>query len=106
MKIGDLSRETALSIDTIRYYEKRGLLPPPPRSSSGYRQYGPETVARLRFIVHAKELGFTLEESAQLLALRRDGRKCDEVRSVAEAKAAAIDDRIRKLTRMQMVLRQ
>jgi len=104
MKIGKLSELTGVSIDTIRYYEQRGLIPAAARSESGYRQYTPEDVTRLKFIVQAKELGFTLEETGQLLALRADGRSCTEIRAVAEAKAAEIDARIHKLKRMHSTL--
>jgi len=104
MKIGELSKQSSISIDTIRYYEQRGLIPAAMRTASGYRQYGAGDVSRLRFIVQAKELGFTLEEIGQLLTLRAGGRSCAEVRAVAEAKAVEIDARIRKLSNMQQIL--
>jgi len=104
MKIGELSKHTDVSIDTIRYYELRGLIPPALRTVSGYRQYAADDVLRLRFIVQAKELGFTLEEISQLLALRSGERNCAEVRAVAEAKAGEIGERIRKLSRMREIL--
>ncbi|MFQ5344912.1 MAG: heavy metal-responsive transcriptional regulator [Mariprofundus sp.] len=104
MKIGELSRQTGVSVDTIRYYEQRGLIPAAERLPSGYRQYVSGDVSRLKFIVQAKDLGFTLEEIGQLLAIRADDRACDEVRAVAEAKAAEIDGRIRKLSRMRQTL--
>jgi len=104
MKIGELSKQTGVSIDTIRYYERRGLMPEAARTASGYRQYGAEDAARLRFIVQSKELGFTLEETSQLLTLRADHGCCAEVRSVAETKAAEIEERIDKLSRMRRIL--
>jgi len=104
MKIGELSRQTGLSIDTIRYYEQRGLIPAAARSASGYRHYTTGDVSRLTFIVQSKELGFTLEEISQLLAIRADNRNCAEVRAVAEAKAGEIELRIRKLSRMRQIL--
>jgi len=104
MKIGELSKRTGVSIDTLRYYEKRGLIPKPVRSASGYRQYSKHDATRLKFIVQAKELGFTLDETGQLLALRRDGRACTEVRSVAESKAQEIDVKIQKLSHMRQTL--
>ncbi len=104
MKIGELSDMTGVSIDTVRYYEKRGLIPQPVRSASGYRHYTQHDATRLKFIVQAKELGFTLEEIGQLLTLRRDGRACIEVRSVAEAKAQEIDIKIQKLSYMRQTL--
>jgi DNA-binding transcriptional MerR regulator len=75
LKIGDLARITGLSIKTIRYYESRGLLEQPPRTEAGYRLYGPEEVARLRFVQRAKLLGLTLEEIRELVAL---AAKCNE----------------------------
>ncbi len=104
MKIGEFSNMAGVSVDTVRYYEQRGLIPQVARSTSGYRQYSAEDVMRLKFIVQAKELGFTLEETGQLLAIRADGRACAEVRAVAEAKAEEIDMRIQKLSRMRQTL--
>jgi len=104
MKIGELSKASGVSVDTIRYYERRGLIPAAVRAASGYRQYTSGDVARLRFIVQAKSLGFTLEEIGQLMALRAGSRSCAEVRAVAETKAAEIDGRIRQLARMRDVL--
>jgi len=104
MKIGELSKQSGVSIDTIRYYEQRGLIPEARRTASGYRQYSTEDVSRLKFIVQTKELGFTLEETGQLLALRTDDCNCAEVRAVAEAKANEIEVRIRKLSQMRQVL--
>jgi len=104
MKIGELSKQSGVSLDTIRYYEQRGLIPKAARTQSGYRQYTSNDVVRLRFIVQAKELGFTLEEIAQLMVLRSGGRHCAEVRAVAQAKAAEIGERIEQLTRMREIL--
>ncbi len=104
MKIGELSKQSGVSIDTIRYYEQRGLIPEARRTASGYRQYSAEDVSRLKFIVQTKELGFTLEETGQLLALRTDDCNCAEVRAVAEAKANEIEVRIRKLSQMRQIL--
>jgi len=104
MKIGELSKQTGVSIDTIRYYEQRALIPAAQRTASGYRQYAADDVSRLNFIVQAKDLGFTLEEILQLLALRSSDCNCIEVRAVAEAKAAEIEVRITKLSRMREAL--
>jgi MerR family copper efflux transcriptional regulator len=70
--IGAVARRAGVGIDTIRYYEREGLLPKPRRRASGYRDYGSEVVERLRFIRRAKDLGFTLEEIRELLALSTD----------------------------------
>jgi len=104
MKIGEMAKQAQVSVDTVRFYEQRGLLPQAARSHSGYRQYSPDDAKRLRFIVHAKELGFTLEEIKQLLALRADGSDCARVKSVAEEKACEITSRIEKLSSMREVL--
>jgi len=104
MKIGELSKKTGVSIDTVRYYEQRSLIPPAARTQSGYRQYSDSDITRLTFIVHAKELGFTLEEIGQLLAISSDGRTCTQVRAVAQAKAEEIKTRIQKLSHMRQTL--
>jgi Hg(II)-responsive transcriptional regulator len=104
MKIGTVARKAGFSVDTVRYYERRGLINPATRSASGYRQYSTEDIRRLRFIQHAKELGFTLEEIRQLLALRSGGSDCTRVRQIAEIKAAEIRKRIEKLSTMHDVL--
>ncbi len=104
MKIGELSKKADVSIDTVRYYEKRGLIPPAARMQSGYRQYTAHDITRLKFIVQAKDLGFSLEEIKQFLAIRADGRACGQVKSVAESKAAEIETRIQKLSHMRQVL--
>ena len=85
MKIGTLARQADVAIDTVRYYERQGLLPAPERTQSGYRSYAADDVARLRFIRRAKTLGFTLAEIRELLALsaRRD-------QDMAGMKAAAV----------------
>lgn len=104
MKIGALAKAAGVAVDTVRYYERRGLIPPAPRTSAGYRCYGTGDLTRLRFIVHAKELGFTLEEIGQLLAIKSGGRTCGEVRAVAERKAEEIAARMEKLARMRATL--
>jgi len=102
MKIGELSKTTGVSVDTIRYYEQRELLPQATRTQSGYRQYLAADVTRLTFIVQAKELGFTLKEISQLLGIQSND--CRQVQSVAIAKARELDKRIARLSRMRDVL--
>ncbi|MDX8409606.1 MAG: heavy metal-responsive transcriptional regulator [Mariprofundales bacterium] len=104
MKIGELAKLAQVSVDTVRFYERRGLIPQPVRSYSGYRQYALGDAKRLQFIVHAKALGFTLEEIKQLLALRAGGSDCAAVKRVAEEKANAITAHVEKLSRMRDVL--
>lgn len=105
MTIGKVARDAGLAIDTVRYYEREGLLQKPARTPSGYRQYSADAVARLRFIRQAKELGFTLSEIRELLALRvAPGKSCADVRSRAEAKIADVEQRIAQLDRMRRAL--
>jgi MerR family mercuric resistance operon transcriptional regulator len=105
LTIGQVAREAGVNVQTLRYYERRGLIPKPPRRASGYRQYPEDTVRRIRFIRHAKELGFSLKEVAELLALRADPKTpCSEVRNRARAKVGDIDERIAALDRMRDVL--
>jgi len=104
MKIGKLAKHANINIDTIRYYEQRQLLPVPKRTPSGYRNYSANDVQRLQFIVHAKALGFTLEEIKALLGLRASATDCCTVRAIAERKASEIAARIASLSRIQHVL--
>lgn len=77
LTIGNVAHGAGLAIDTVRYYEREGLIEKPARSASGYRHFSPNAVARLRFIQQAKELGFPLSENRQLLALRvAPGKSC------------------------------
>lgn len=106
LTIGQLASEAGVGVETIRFYERRGLVPEPERSpSSGYRRYPPRAARRLLFIRHAKELGFTLDEIQQLLELRVDpASTCADVRGRAEAKIADIERRIASLDGMRRAL--
>ena len=105
MKIGEVADRGGVNLQTIRYYEREGLLPQPPRLPSGYRVYSEPTVRRLRFIKRAQELGFTLAEIRDLLSLRIDhDRDRSEVRAIAEAKVADIEEKIRTLSAMKEAL--
>ena len=107
LTIGGIAKQADVHIETIRYYERRGLLPAPPRTEGGYRQYDAESVTRLRFIKEAQGLGFTLEEVQGLLALRVDKeRSCAEVRAQAERKAADIEAKIHALQAMHDALQE
>ncbi|MGI8548047.1 MAG: MerR family DNA-binding protein [Gemmatimonadaceae bacterium] len=107
MRIGKLATEANVNIQTLRYYERRGLLPGPERLASGYRVYGPEAVQRVRFVRRAQELGFTLHEIADLLALWSDSAKsCHAVEGRARAALERIDGKIRDLQRMRRGLGQ
>lgn len=105
MRIGQVAAQAGVNIQTVRYYERRGLLLPPERTASGYREFPDEVVRRLRFIKRAQELGFTLKEIAELLALRvRDGGACGEVRRRAVAKKALVRRKVRELERLDRAL--
>lgn len=104
LRIGELSRRTRCNIETIRYYERIGLLPPPPRVGR-YRSYGISDVERLRFIRSARELGFTLDEVRTLLALALEAEEsCEQVRELAEAHLLDVRAKIAALKRMERVL--
>lgn len=107
LTIGTVAKRAGVPIDTIRYYEREGLLPEPLRRASGYRSYNETAVSRLRFIRRAKDLGFTLEEIRDLLALSSDrsgGVKA--VRKRAEQRLASIEARIAELVRIRKGLQQ
>lgn len=105
LTIGTVAREAGVGVETIRFYERAGLIDDPRRRPSGYREYGPDVVRRIRFIRHAKDLGFTLREIKELLELRVESdRHCGEVLELAQAKIAGIEQRIDALQRMKQVL--
>lgn len=107
LTIGRVSKATGIGIETIRFYEREGLLPKPPRRPSGYREYSPEIVHRIHFIGRAKELGFTLKEIKEFLSFRVDGSKsCADVRRRAQAKMEDVKDKIRHLRSIQNALRR
>lgn len=104
MTIGQVAQQSGTGIETVRFYEREGLIEPS-RSPSGYRQYPPEAVRRLRFIKRAKELGFSLKEIRELLAIKSDpATTCGDVKGQAEAKIADINQRIDSLQRMRQAL--
>ncbi|WP_439629414.1 MerR family transcriptional regulator [Gemmata sp.] len=104
MKIGEVARLSGTGIETIRFYEREGLLPVPQRRPSGYRQYDGSTVERLDYIRRAKELGFTLAEIRDLLELSTAATDCEHVRGRAEAKIVDIEAKIHALRRMKRAL--
>lgn len=104
MKIGDVSKQTGCKIETIRYYERIGVIDPPPRRGA-YRDYGPRDIERLRFIRRARELGFSLEEVRALLDLTPGHAvRCDEVQSIAEQHLASVRAKWADLERMENAL--
>ena len=105
LTIGKVARLAGVGIETIRFYEREGLIAEPPRKESGYRQYGVATVSRLRFIQRAKALGFSLKEIKELLFLRLDpGTKCDSILGRAEKKILEVEEKIQTLQRMKKAL--
>jgi MerR family mercuric resistance operon transcriptional regulator len=106
IQIGELSRRTGCNIETIRYYERIGLLPAPARSAGRYRVYETGDVRRLTFIRRARELGFTLDAVRALLALSDDGSAaCPEVRELATGHLTEVRAKITDLQAMECVLR-
>lgn len=107
LTIGKLATAVGVGVETIRFYEREGLLPEPPRKRSGYRQYPANAVARVQFIRRAKDLGFTLKEIAELLRLRVDPDKsCADVRQLAKAKIADVDAKMADLARIKGALQR
>lgn len=104
LTIGQLARETGVNIETIRYYERRGLIPEPPRRESGYREYTFKYAERICFIKRAQNLGFTLKEISELLAVADGNSVCKDIRKFAEDKVKDIEVRIHDLQKIKTVL--
>lgn len=105
MKIGELASATATKVETVRYYEKIGLLRPPARTSTNYRAYGSEHLARLSFIRRARDLGFTLEAVRELLTLSDDkAQSCEAVDGIARVHMNEIDRKLRDLKSLRLEL--
>lgn len=105
LKVGEVAKQAGVNLQTIHYYERRGLLPKPPRTGSNYRAYPEDTVLRVRFVKRAQELGFTLKEIKELLSLRAAPRtRCTDVRERAEAKVRDIEGKMRALQAMRKAL--
>jgi MerR family mercuric resistance operon transcriptional regulator len=103
--IGQLAKKAQVNVETVRYYERRELIPRPPRRESGYRKYSQDIVARIHFIKRAQELGFTLKEISELLYLRvAHGTTCADVKKRAEIKIADIEQKIRALESIRKAL--
>lgn len=104
LSIGKLSRQSGVKVETIRYYERIGLLPEPPRSTSGYRQYARQHLAKLSFIRRGRELGFPLNVIRTLLELENGEVRCAEVQGIARNQIGQLEDRIRDLERLKDAL--
>ena len=105
MRRGELAQRSGCNIETVRFYEKRGFLPPPPRTAGGHRDYAPEHLKRLTFIRRSRELGFTLDEVRSLLALV-DGSDwtCAEVKAMTLEHLAGVRRKIADLEKLAQVL--
>lgn len=107
MRIGELAERGGVGVETVRYYERRGLVAEPSRTDAGYRDYSDHDLLRLRFVLRAKGLGFTLTEIRELLELRiAPGRTADDVRAHAGRKVADVEARIADLERIRSALRR
>lgn len=105
LRTGEVAGQAGVNIQTLRYYERRGLLQVPERRASGYRQYPPDVVRLIRFIKRAQELGFTLTEIEELLRLRNDQESsCSQMRIAAESKIEHIEEKIRHLRAIKRAL--
>jgi MerR family mercuric resistance operon transcriptional regulator len=105
LTIGEVAKQAQVGIETLRYYERTGLVASPPRSESNYRLYPQETVRRVQFIKRAQELGFSLKEIMELLALRATPETpCADIQSLALEKISTIEEKIQTLTAMKYTL--
>jgi len=106
LKIGQVAAKSGFKIDTLRYYERIGLLDQPSRTASGYRQYMPDVVTRLRFIQRARGLGFSLRETKELLDLRVSQGAQAEVREIAAARLTQIEAKLAELEGIRRALEE
>lgn len=105
LTIGVVARAAGVGVETVRFYQREGLISVPPRRQAGYRQYSLEAVGRIRFIRHARGLGFSLREIRELLALQaHPDQACGQVKQRTEAKIEEIDTKLRDLQAMRKVL--
>lgn len=105
LKVSEVAKQAGVNLQTIRYYERRGLLPKPPRTGSNYRAYPQDAVLRVQFVKRAQHLGFTLMEIKELLSLRATPRaRCADVRERAQAKLQDIDHKVQTLQAMRTAL--
>lgn len=105
LNIGQVARQTGVTVETVRFYEKQGLINAPQRTVSGYRQYPQDTVKRVRFIQNAKDLGFTLKDISELLTLRQEsGTSCADIKLRTTQKIDEVDQKIRDLKRIREAL--
>lgn len=103
MKIGELAKSAQVNIETIRFYERKGLIKQPVKPHSGYRQYPVETLERILFIKRSQKLGFTLEEISTLLSM--ESAKCDDVQALAKSKLMSVRNKLHDLKQMESALK-
>lgn len=107
LTIGQVARRSGFGVETVRFYERNGLIDEPPRRTSGYRQYPESVISRLRFIKRAKELGFSLKEIKELLSLRVEPTTtCSDIRERAQAKIIDVEGKIQSLEGIKEVLKR
>lgn len=106
LQIGEVASQSGVSVDAIRYYERRGLITHPVRSTGGFRLFAPETVERIKFIKEAQELGFSLDEISELLTNGYGINECRRVRDLLRVKLDEIDDRMKKLGEFRQTLQE
>jgi len=107
LRTGELAKQAGVNVESLRFYEREGLLPEPPRRPSGYRRYPPEAVARVRFIKRAQELGFSLKDIRELLAIGTDpDGTCQEVKDHVDARMVSVQQKITDLQRIEAALRE
>src|SRR2546423_7050462 len=107
LSIGQVARRAGVGVETVRFYEREGLLEEPPRRTSGYRVYSEQVIKRIHFIKRAQRLGFSLKEITELLMLRVDGQtSCEEVKQHTEAKITEVERKLIELQRMRQALLQ
>lgn len=107
VKIGQIAKQAGVHVETIRFYERKGLINQPPRRTGGYREYPQETIIRIRFIKRAKKLGFSLPDIAELLSLKANPQAtCADVKKRTEDKISAIHERLADLQKIKKVLEE
>jgi len=106
--IGELAKLAGISVDTLRFYEKNGLIVPKGRSEAGYRIYDQNSVEQVKFILNAKQLGLSLDEIKELLEIRLEATQhsCAEVKAITSAKLTMIDEKIAELTKIRNALKK
>lgn len=106
LTISKVAKQAKINLETVRYYEKRGLIPEPPRTESGYRMYSTETVDRIKFIKRAQELGFTLNEIEQLLHISEGGHDALTVKNFTSEKIQEVNEKINDLIQIKNILEE